>query len=52
MQIIKIKKSKLKKAYYNKKRVIIKEKKIKIKNVGNPYKMGEKYHTKINITKN
>lgn len=28
-QIIKIKKSKLKKAYYNKKRVIIKAKKIK-----------------------
>jgi hypothetical protein len=47
MQIIKIKKS-----YYNKKRVIIKAKKIKQKNVGNPYKMGEKYHTKINITKN
>ena len=49
MQIIKLK---LKKAYYNKKRVIIKAKKKKKKNAGNPYKMGGKYHTKINITKN
>ena len=41
MQIIKIKKSKLKKAYYNKKRVIIKAKKIKKKTSGTLIKWGK-----------